>query len=199
MAFGKRSPSVAATAESPASPAAEKVAALTDRRGSLARRRDAAGLEAEELRRNLDAAAAAGEETSQLAEALVATEGRSRAISLELAAVGKALAAAAAVVAAEEAAAERARLERAHAKAEVAFEDAERRFREALAALSTSIGPMFKAEKERDRAASAAGRPTPPFHPDRADEELAAELRATDPAGTELLKLEVPWLPSPRT
>jgi len=192
VAFGRRSPSPAATAESPASPAAEKVAALTDRRDSLARRRDAAGLEAEELRRSLDAAAAAGEETSGIAEELVATEGRSKALALELAAVERALRSAEAVVGEERAAAERARLERAHAKAEAAFEDADRRFREALAALSASIGPLFKAEKERDRAAAAVGRPAPVFRPDRLDEELRDDLRRAG-ADTEVLALEVPF------
>lgn len=193
MAFGKRlAPVSAATAEGPASPAAEKVASLTARRDSLARRRDAAGLEAEELRRGLDAAAAAGEETSRLAEELVATEGRSKALSLEITAVGKALDAARFVVAEEERAAERARLEREHEKAGEAFAVAEARFRAALAALSSSIGPMFKAEKNRDRAAAAVGRPVPPFRPDRLDEELREGLRRAG-AETEVLALEVPF------
>jgi hypothetical protein len=193
MAFGKRSsPAVAATTESPASPAAEKVAALTDRRDSLARRREAVGLEAEELRRNLDAAAAAGAETSRLAEELVATEGRSRAISLELAAVGKALDGARAVVAGEEAAARKAALERDYERAAEAFAVAERRFRAGLRSLSDTVGPVLRAHRDLDRAAAAAGRPARPFYPERADEELRDDLRRAG-ADTEVLGLAIPY------
>lgn len=192
MALGRRSPSVAATAESPASPAAEKVAALTDRRDSLARRRDAAGLEAEELRRSLDAAAAAGEETSRLAEELVATEGRSKALALEIASVERALRSAEAVAAGEEAAARKAALERDYDRAVEAFAAAERRFRAGLRSLSDTLGPVLRAHRDLDRAAAAAGRPARPFYPERADEELRDDLRRAG-ADTEVLGLAIPY------
>ena len=196
MAFGKRSsPSVAAAP----SEAEARAAALAERKETLERRREAIRSEADALRKAIDSTAERGEDASADAAALVDADRRLAAISLELTAAGKALDAARAVVAEEQRAAEKARLERAHEKAAETFRLAEAKFKAALRELSVTIGPMMRADQERDRAASAAGRPAPPCHPDRADEELAAELRATDPAGTELLKLEVPWLPSPRT
>ncbi|MCL4807802.1 MAG: hypothetical protein KJ062_08405, partial [Thermoanaerobaculia bacterium] len=97
----------------------------------------------------------------------------------------------------EERAARQARLEREASRAEDAFELAEKKFRAALRALSDTIGPMVRADRERDRAVSAAGRVSPPFHPERADDELTAVLRGADPSGVEFLQLDVPWLPSP--
>jgi chromosome segregation ATPase len=193
VAFGKRTPP-AAPSPGPApapSAATEKVAALTGRRDSLARRRDAAGLEADELRRALDVAAVAGEETSRLAEELVATEGRSKALSLEIAAVEKALRAAEAEVAAEREAARIARLGAQHAECEKRFLDAERTFKAAVRALSATIAPAVAAARDLDDAARAVGKTPYPFRPEDADEDLVAELRGG--SGIEYLRLEVPW------
>lgn len=186
MAFGKR-PTAPAPSEAEA-----RVQVLTERKETLERRREAIRGEADALRKAIDSTAERGEDASADAAALVAADAKLAALSLEITAAGRALDAARLVVAEEERAARQARLEREHEKAGEAFTVAEARFREALAALSRSIGPMFKAEKERDRAAAAVGRPVPPFRPDRLDEELREALRRAG-ADTEVLALEVPF------
>lgn len=193
MAFGKR---LSASAAAP-SEAEARVTVLAERKETLERRRDAIRNEADALRKAIDATAERGDDASADAAALVAADAKLAALSLEITAAGRALDAARIVVAEEERAARQARLEREVTRAEAAFELAERKFKAALRSLSDTIGPMMRADRERDRALAAAGRPAPPFRPDRADDELLEVLRGADPAGVEFLQLDVPWLQSP--
>ena len=189
MAFGKRtSPAVAAAP----SEAEARAAALAERKETLERRREAIRSEADARRTAIDSAAERGEDASADAAALVDADRRLAAVSLEIAAAGRALDAARAVVAAEEAAAEKARLERAHEKAAETFRLAEAKFKAALRELSDTLGPVLRAHRDLDRAAAAAGRPARPFYPERADEELRDDLRRAG-ADTEVLGLAIPY------